>query len=252
MKFSVVMPIHNENKLLPYSLPSIYDLKPDEVILIFDRCTDSSMEIAKKIATHYRYTQQTRFVELNEPSPEWRFRVAFLRRHAFRLARNDVILNTDADTILDPRIVEYLHSINRNRIALVSFGRRPYPLTFQEFIGRIVFVFSKLGFTGIYAFSKRVWLETENQNSVKKIVRAEDAYLCRSIAKKYRTVYVRTNSIHLRPEEKPNRHFMRGFTYWSVRHKPLWKAVLHSIIYFRPLLLAGYLQARLRSTSDAE
>ena len=249
MKFSIVVPIHNEEKLLPYTLPSIFKLKPDEATLVFDRCTDRSIEVAKKIATDFRYTQRTQFIELNDPSPEWIYRLAFVRRYGFKLAKNDLILNTDADTILDSRIAGFLHLIGQDEVALVSFGRRPYPLTIQDFIARIIFVFSRLGFEGIYAFSKKVWLETENQNSVKKISYDEDAHLCRSIAKKYRTVYVRTNSIHLRPEEKPERHFKLGFTYWSVKHKPLWKAALHSIFYFRPLLLAGYLKARLRSYS---
>jgi len=250
MKFSVVMPIHNEEKFLPYSLPSIFCLKPDEVILIFDRCTDRSIEVAKKISTHFRYTQQTQFIKLNDPSPTWTFRVAFLRRYGFKIAKNDVILNTDADTILDSRIAEYLHLIGKNEVALVSFSRRHYPLTFQDFIARIIFAFSRRGFTGIYAFSRKAWLETENQRSVKETISSEDTHLRLSISKRYKTIFIRTDTIHLRPKETADRHFIRGFTYWSVKHNALWKAIFHSIIYLRPLLLAGYLHARLRNYNE--
>jgi glycosyltransferase involved in cell wall biosynthesis len=247
MKFSVVMPVHNEEKFLPYSLPSIFRLKPDEVILIFDRCMDRSIEVAKKIAEKFGYLQQTKLIELNKPSPKWRFRVAFLRRYGFKMAENDVILNTDADTLLDEKISEYVPLVGKDEIALVGFGRISYPFTFQNFIGRLVYTFiPKIGFVGLYAFSKKVWLEAEDQDAVKKILRAEDTYLHQSISKKYRTKFIKTNTLHLRPKETAEMHLIRGTTYWTVQHNPLWKAILHSIIYFRPLILVGYLHARLQ------
>ncbi|RKY54776.1 MAG: hypothetical protein DRP89_04575 [Candidatus Neomarinimicrobiota bacterium] len=246
-KFSVIMPIHNEERYLYYSLPSIYKLKPDEVILIFDRCTDNSLKVARKIAKHFKYLDKTKFIELNEPSPKWKFRVAYLRRYGFKLAKNNIILNTDADTILDPKIREYIKYICKDKIALISFGRKTYPITFQDFITRIVSTINpKMGFTGIYAFSKKAWIETENQEAVKKIVRAEDTHLRISISKKYRVAFIKTNSIHLRPNESKNRHYIKGYTYWTVKKNPIWKAFLHSIIYLRPQLLTGYIHARIK------
>jgi len=47
--FSVVLAIHNGEKYLPYSLPSIDNMLPEEVILVFDRCTDKSLEVATEI-----------------------------------------------------------------------------------------------------------------------------------------------------------------------------------------------------------
>jgi glycosyltransferase involved in cell wall biosynthesis len=253
MKFSIVMPIHNEQEFLPYSLPSIFYLKPDEVGLIFDRCTDKSIEIAKKITEKFEYSKKTKFIELNNPSPDWKFRVAFLRRHAFKLAKNDVILNTDADTILDQKIIEYLHLVGKNGIALVSFSRTCYPLTFQNFIAKLVSsLIPKIGFTGIYAFSRKAWMETENQNAAKKIMRAEDTHLHRAISKKYKTMFIKTNTIHLRPEEKANRHFIRGVTCWTVKHDSIWTTIIRSLIYLRPLLLAGYLHARLQDSTSSK
>lgn len=245
VNFSVVMPIHNEEKFLYYSLPSIYRLKPDEVILIFDRCTDNSLKVARKIAKCFKYLERTQFIELNEPSPEWKFRVAFLRRYGFKLAKNDIILNTDADTILDPKIRRYIKKIGKDNIALVSFGRRNYPITFQDFIFRLTSLINpKIGFTGIYAFSKRAWLETEDQDKVKKIIRAEDTHLKEAISDKYKTLFIKTSSIHLRPEETKERHYIKGYVYWAVKRNPIWKAFLHCIIYLRPQLLSGYIYAR--------
>jgi len=73
LKFSVVVPIHNEAKYLPYSLPAIYRLEPDEVILIFDRCTDESLEISKNISEKFGNKSETRYIELNKPSMDWKF-----------------------------------------------------------------------------------------------------------------------------------------------------------------------------------
>ena len=253
MKFSVVMPIHNEEKFLPYSLPSIFGLEPDEVILIFDRCTDRSMEIAKKITEKLGYSKKTKIIELNYASPDWKFQVAFLRRHGFKMTKNDTILNTDADTVLDRKITEYLPLIGKQGTALISFSRTPYPLTFQNFIAKVVSTFiPKIGFTGIYVFSKKAWLETENQDAAKKILRAEDTHLYLSISKKYKTMFFKTNTIHLRPEEKANRHFIMGVTRWTVRHDSLWTTIIRCLVYLRPLLLAGYLYARLQDSTDSK
>jgi len=253
MNLSVVMPIHNEEEFLHYSLPSIFRLKPDEVILIFDRCTDRSIEITKKITEKLGYSKKTKIIELNDPSPDWKFRVAFLRRYGFKMAKNETVLNTDADTILDKKIIEYLPLTSKNGTALVSFSRTPYPLTFQNFIAKLVSTFiPKIGFTGIYAFSKKTWLETENQEAAKKILRAEDTYLYLSISKKYKTMFVKTNTIHLRPEEKANRHFIMGVTRWTVRHDSLWMTIIRSLVYLRPLLLAGYLYARLQDSTSSK
>lgn len=252
MRFSVVMPIHNEEEFLPYSLPSIFHIKPDEVILIFDRCTDSSIEIAKKITEKLGYLKKTKIIELNDPSPEWKFRVAFLRRYGFKMAKNDAILNIDADTLLDKKIIEYLPLIGKNEIALISFGRTVYPLTFANFITKLVSTIPKIRFSGTYAFSKKAWLKTENQDAVKKIVRSEDTHLHLSISKKYKAIFVKTKTIHLRPEEKGNRDYIRGVTRWTVKHDSILMTMVLSLIYLRPLLLVGYLHARLQGSTNAK
>jgi glycosyltransferase involved in cell wall biosynthesis len=241
------MPVHNEERFLPYSLPSIYKLEPDEVILLFDRCTDKSLEIAEKLAKRFKYSQRTKFIELNDPSPEWTFRVAFLRWYGFREAKNDIILNTDADIILDKKIKEYLSQIGKDNVALISFGRKSYPPTPRLLIARFLFNLLPQAFTGTFAFSRKAFLETVDENIFKKIISAEDTYLYLSISKKYKTVFIQTNTIHLREKESAKKQYARGVAYWEVSHNPLWKAILHSVVYFRPLLLMGYFHARLNN-----
>lgn len=196
------MPIHNEEKYLPYSLPSVYKLDPDEVILLFDRCTDNSLRLSKKIARTMNSLQKTEFYEMNDPSPDWKSRIAFLRNYAYNLVKNDVIITTDADMIIDSSIKNYLIKIGSNNVAMVSFGFLDHPYTFQTFSRRFIsFISPFTGFAGFYAFSKRAWLETEDLESEKRIPSAEDTHLRMSILKKYQIKHKNTKSMHLRPIE---------------------------------------------------
>gem|GEM_PF-1009328 len=250
VKFSTIMPIHNEERFLPYALPSVYELDPDEVILIFDRCTDGSLDLSNKIAKHTDSEAKTRFIEIDEPTPEWKFRPAFLRTYGFKMAKNDVILNTDADIILDHNIREHLSLVGKNSIGLISFARKEYPFTFQSFMAKLIHtIIPKIGFTGTYAFSKRAWQKTLNEKSMKKICSAEDTYLHMLISRKYKTRFIKTNNIHLRPREKPYYHYTKGVTRWQVKHDPFWKTLLHSLVYLRPMVFVGYMHARSRNVS---
>ena len=105
MSFSVVMPIHNERKFLLYSLPSIIRLDPNEIVLIFDRCDDDSFIVAKNIIKQLNFSNRVVYKTVLEDTPkEWVFRVAWLRRMAFLSCKNDWILNTDSDIVLNPKI----------------------------------------------------------------------------------------------------------------------------------------------------
>lgn len=248
------MPIHNEAKFLPYSLPSIYRLKPDEVLLLFDRCTDNSPEIAKKMADRHKYASRTRFIEINEPSPRWKFRIAFVRRQGFKIAKNHVILNTDADTMLSEEIADAIPLIGKSDIGMVKFGRRPYPRTLQSYLGTLISPFlhvlkghPAIGFAAIYAFSKEAWLATENPKLAKNVLRAEDTHLYSSISKKYKAIFIETRTLHLRPQETKENHFLKGVTRWQVKRAPLWMVVAHTFMFLRPPVLSGYLKARLQS-----
>ncbi|MDH5771206.1 MAG: glycosyltransferase family 2 protein [Candidatus Bathyarchaeota archaeon] len=248
MNFSVVVPVHNEGKYLPYSLPSIYRLEPDEVILIFDRCSDESRKVSEEIAKNIGFIQKTKFIELNDPSPSWSFRKAFLRRYGYKLAKNNVILNVDADMYLDESIRKYIHRIGENGIGIVSFGYIDKPYSIRSFIKRIIrMLFPFKGFSGLFAFSKKAWFDTESEDSAKKILLSEDSHLCISIMKKYRKEFFHTKTIHLRPNENTKRHYMRGIAYWkTVNERSTLRMLLHSIVMFRPAVLAGYLYAKSR------
>jgi len=247
-KFSVVMPIHNEAEFLPYSLSSIYRLNPDEVVLIFDRCSDKSKITSIKIARKMGFFENTKFIELNEPRPDWSFRKAFIRRYGYKLAKNDAMLNVDADMYLDKSIKKYIQRVGKNGVGIISFGYIDKPYSIRSFIKRIIRMFFPFkGFSGLFAFSKKAWLDAESEDSAKKIILSEDSHLCVSIMKKYRKEFFNTGTLHLRPNENTKRHYMRGIAYWKTVHeRSTLRMLLHSIMMIRPAVLAGYLYAKSR------
>jgi glycosyltransferase involved in cell wall biosynthesis len=244
LNFSVIVPIHNEERFLPYTLPSIYNIDPSEVILIFDRCIDNSKKVSKKIAESCHKDHLTRYIELSNNRRIWKFRSAYVRRLGFNLTKYNYILNVDADIVLDPNIKNHIKKLVNN-LGLISFGYLDYPYTFQNFIKKLISkIYPKIGFTGQYAFNKKAWKETEDIDELKHVHKGEDTYLKQSIEEKYSTLFIETRSLHLRPSENKQKHFMRGFANWEVQRKNVIMMFLHSIIYLRPASFAGYIHAR--------
>lgn len=241
------MPVHNEENFLSYSLPSVYCLNPSEFLVLLDRCNDNSENIIEKASSLFRNNCETRIVISDEPSPEWNRRSSYLRRKGFQLAKNDVILNTDADIILDPKIATYLRDFSSNVLGLVGFGFIDYPYNVQSFLRMTVSQITPFsGYAGLYAFSKKAWLDTEDSEMVKKLLRSEDTHLRKSIAEKYRIRHINTRSLHLRPDETRERDFFRGVAHWDLLRFPLWLMLLYSMFTLRPASLIGYIRARYR------
>jgi glycosyltransferase involved in cell wall biosynthesis len=250
LDFTVIMPVHNEEEFISYSLPSIYSLKPNELLVLLDRCTDDSESIIKNISKKSETCCITRIIESNEATPDWNRRSSYLRRKGFHLAKNDVILNTDADIILDPKISSHLANIGLNGLGLIGFGFIDYPYNVQSFLRMTVSQLTPFsGYAGLYAFSKKAWLKTEDPEMVKRLLRSEDTYLRKSIAETYRIRHINTRSLHLRPDETRERDFFRGEAHWDLLHFPIWLMFLYSMVTLRPASISGYINARYRKNT---
>lgn len=250
VKFSVVMPVKDETDILKLSLPSIYALQPDEVIIPMEPSAES-IEMVERIARKCGYQKKTRIIVLHEKTPDWRFRQAYARRRGFQEARNDLILTVDVDIIIDKNIKRYF-SLIKGDTKLVSFTKQSYPSNFRYIVAQLIHKVYKLikhrtyqSFTGLYAFSKKAWIETENTKSLKNIPRGEDTHLHEHLRREYKTVFIdNVKNLCLRPAETSKYQYLMGVTKWRVRKDPLWRVVLHSIYYFRPRVLVGYLKAK--------
>lgn len=246
--FTVVMPVHNEEKFLPLSLPSIFNLKPSEVILMFDRCTDKSLEVAKELSLKHQFYDKTKFVIVNEKS-KWKFRFSFLRCFGIDMASNDIILITGADLILDSRIANHLSRINQ--FPFISFNYIEIPVNFTNLMQRLLshlpppFKSDKLA--GIYFVNRKVLYECEDREKLKQLDGGEEIFLHYSIKKRYSTDYVIANTIHLRPKHSAERHYMEGRLAWMSGHRRFLKIAIVAIVTGRFSTIKGYIHERFRT-----
>ena len=117
MRFTLIAPMHNEEKYIPSWINNTKRLNPDEVIIALDRCTDKT----EKLLRPFGY----KIVKYDDTPNGYRMRAAGLRRDLYKLASNDVIVNSSADLLLDPKISEHVKQIGR--YGLISFSYWDYP-----------------------------------------------------------------------------------------------------------------------------
>jgi glycosyltransferase involved in cell wall biosynthesis len=246
LKFTVIMPIHNEEKYLPFSLPSVYKIMPAEVILIFDNCTDNSKEVAKRIVQKYDSNQLiTKYVDNLPQVTEYAFKVAYVKRLGMSLASYNTVLVVDADTVLNPEIREYLSQIKH--FPFISFGRIDYPINWRNQIKNIldfIPLWKNERLTGLYAVDLKIKNECEDSELIKSISIGEDTFLQQSIRTKYPIKHYDIKSFHLRPKENSELHYTRGLYYWKTAKRGFLKTVLSAIISGRLNLIKGYIHAR--------
>lgn len=244
--FSAVLPIHDEEDLIPYSLPSILRLKPSELILLFDRCTDASVRVAHRIVEAYNYSSKTRIVTVKKLSTEM-FQLAGVRRRGYVLAKNNIILSTAADIILDSKMYLSPTLLDGDGTALVSLGCMDYPVSPRNLIGNLVsHIMTRLGhprFYGPFLFKRDKWLEVSKNEKIGII--SEDAPLWLALLKKYKMKVHSAKCLHLRQDETRSRNYTRGRDYWRVAKRNVLFALASSLLMLRPSLLAGYLHERL-------
>jgi glycosyltransferase involved in cell wall biosynthesis len=250
-KFSVVMPVHNEQDNLLYSLPALFATEPDEIIIVLDRCDDKSKEIIEAASERLGYKGALRLIEVSENFPDWNYRVARLFRLGFMEARNDTILTMAADIVLDKRIAEYVPYIQSSKIKLISFGLKYYPIDMTYFVKKLItFAFSRRGFSGVFLFSKKAWIETEDEDKVKSIAKAQDTFLSNAIKMRYLTRHVWLNVVHLRVRKDAKDQYLRGVMAYRISGKSLPAVFASSVVYLSPMMLKGYINAAELSSKD--
>lgn len=241
MTFSVVMPIHNEEKHLPYSLPSVFTLNPHELHVTLDHCSDRSEDLIRKM--HAKLGGDTTLT-LNHFSGEtgYRYRPAYLRRTAYKQCHNDIILNTSADLILDPKIGTYQKLID-DEIKLIDLGFLDYPYNVQCFLHRLYDSLGLAEFSGLYIFDRRALLGYEDEEELRGVW-GEDQHLQEAVRRRFKAIHVDTRSLHLRAREGRVEGLERGARYWTEHHTSPLRALVGSVLMLRPETYVGYRIAR--------
>lgn len=247
MKFSVVLPVHDEEVYLPYSLPSIFALEPSELVVVFDRCRDHSVEVVDDLVRQAGFEPaRVKYVEVSERFDG--FQLNGVRRRGYEVAENNVILATGADIILDHTCMRALDFLEEQNVALVSLGCLDYPVSPRNLVGNLAQKFMANirapRFYGPFFFKRNL---LRNLTEVSGFI-SEDAPLWLALLDKFEMRFVHCCCLHLRGDESWQRNYWRGRDYWRVaRRNPVF-ALASSVLMFRPSLMVGYLHERVNSS----
>jgi len=113
-KVSAVIPTYNEEKYIARCIEGLLNQThpPDEIIIIDDLSTDRTVEIAAQYP-----------VDIYQPEGERIKSIAVSRAIGTYLAKNDLILSTDGDTVLAPEWIEMALEYLRSDEVLAVTGR---------------------------------------------------------------------------------------------------------------------------------
>jgi len=171
MDFSVVVPVsENDAALVPRTLPRWLALPADEVILCVDK--PAGQHLIEAIRKNSRGDDRLRVVEVPRESG-WMFHQAFVRRTGFKSAKFDKILTGDIDVIVNENVVAAIRMVGKDNIGIVNLQKEMRSGFFdvvQNSTRRVIRALKKEAyFTGLYALYRPYWLETEDEESAKKI-----------------------------------------------------------------------------------
>jgi hypothetical protein len=278
VKFSIVCPIRNEVNLIPITLPSFYAVNPSEVVLCLDKPAPKQvLKVISKVASTLGMENLTRVIEI-ERNPEYRFHQAWVRRKGFWEAENERILTADIDLIINSKVLKAVRIVGFNNVGLVSLSKLHYPRGLTDYWREGVLLFSRnivhgvldrfmmtTTFTGLYALYRPYWLDSESEESVKRLVNpkqffrgevpkiagasafiGEDTFLRDSMIKKYKCIYLKdigAVDLGVAHENNPEIQFRIG-QYFARQKRSLIASLGRAFLRAQPYYLMGFLSER--------
>jgi glycosyltransferase involved in cell wall biosynthesis len=139
---SIIVPIYNEDKIAPSSLPAIFNLNLNkEVIIVNDGSTDNTLSILQALAAQYN------FQLINQPTNQGKG--AAIKRGLAEI-NGDYFIICDADLEYNPQdIVTLLTEIIKGEGKTVIYGSRflnRSPFSFHYFINNFLTALTNLFF----------------------------------------------------------------------------------------------------------
>ena len=238
----MIIAAHNEEKYIERALKSVFNqtLKPFEVIVVLDRCTDRTGEIARR----YPVT----IVEKREK--KWVFSYSENLEIARRIVRTPFFAIVDADVELEPSYFEILLSRVGERTGCIS-GR--VVTRSSTLLGRLLALWERTYRLALERRPRGCALLVRNELIERvggiKDVPAPDTYIQDQVRKLgYRVEIVESvRAYHVR-EVTLRRALKTQFNAGVARYlmgKSLLRTLGHSVVRLRPLVIVGYLYAML-------
>lgn len=250
------MPVHNEERYLPYSLHSLEDAPVREFIFVLDYSTDRSEEILKKFASNHpkcRILKKTRIRWLNPSAESYDY--------GAQRAKGEVVYFIDADVVVDPRVFSEENWKKGEALRFRYYHYNLFGTKFKFGYEKVLLRLSeRLGlstghFATVIAFTKSYWEETRHETPPEDMegFRKNPKFVIKHILlQEHKTEFVSintTNCLHLRPKTTKSQQTLRGIGRYLLGY-PLWKVVLHSVLYFEVHTLIGFFQAKLGLYGD--
>lgn len=276
--FSVVIPVYKELEMIPITLSSYLSLYPDEIIMCMDKDDYPEKELVKKVINktfcdfmeenrlfydgiHFslRSISKLKILEI-ERNKEYGYHQAWVRRRGFLEAKNNIVVTGDIDLIVNARVLNAVELVASGKYGLVSIMkmRLPRNLTgfYRAFVREIMRRLGTRRFTGLYAFNKKRWIETEG-DSVKKMVSAkkskritkdsardlgEDTFLKNRMEKKYDVLFlgdIGAVDLQIASVDLPVSQFVLG-KYAKEKRYNILRVIVHTVLNLHPFYLMGY------------
>ena len=250
LDFSVIIPVHNEAEILRYTLRSIYNLEPREIIFILDRCTDNTEKIIKSFWKKTNLGNKVKLMLLKvDKKSHWRLHLNFLYDFGIRSAVSAIVLLSQADILHD--YVTIKNKINLASHGLVSFAvlEHPHISPWNHFVTKTLRRASKFfdiqRFSGLIALNKKYYLACPlTSNDFLNF----DTQIQENFRRKgYRYKYVPSNNFNLRPSLVSHGGYFKLWKVGEDRYlmkKPFLKVLALSLARLTPEVLVGYLHAK--------
>ena len=236
---SVVMPIHNEQEYLPYSLNALVKAPIDELIIVLDRCTDRSKQILENVKFPYKT------VIIEKTWKNWRFPIAENFELGFSKARGDYLYTMAGDFVLDYKgqfNLNYFKNADILAYFYWNFDLHKYKLRqwYSNFLKK--YLAGKTSniplkrTSGHIGFKREVWEKLHFRD-----VASEDGeFLRRALDNGFKFKYVpNLNNYHLRVDYSKEEQMFRGFLFAHRRVHRI-RILLHSFINFCPYVWVAY------------
>lgn len=199
-----------------------------------------------------------------EKRQDYSFHQAWVRRKGFLECKNDVILTGDIDLYINSCVLKAVNIVGKDNIGLASVRKFPLQSDLKSSASTIWRLLTRMflrttyyaAFTGLYAFYRPYWLETEDEKikslqnvkyaGIKGSVLGEDTYLRDCMERKFKCIYLRCVGaidfgIALHDIERVQFAFGR---YYFHQGKTLWEVLAAAFLYYHPDNLAGFLYER--------
>ena len=254
MKISGAMPVHNEEKYLPYSLASLLDSSLDELVIVLDRCTDKSEQIVRRFIRKAPFEVKVISVKKHK----WQFHTAEVFNVGFKNTTGNIIYCIAADIYYNPEIFK----INWKDLDFALFPYADFSIygsTVDKLQGNWI-RFCKIVIRTLYPkLSKKPNLSVLRAfrksllNVIPLIdVPSEDTWFNRQAYERgYKWKYFSNLvSLHLRPTTISAKH--KQLQLGARRAKmnyPFWKVTGQSVAFIQPYLFKGYISEKHKSAS---